>query len=337
MRLLRLLVSGLLFIALNLPQFLPAQMSDDGMMEEASQHFKDRNGYFASTWLERLLKTYPSTRHRRDALLMLAKSYSMTQRDEKAAMSVLLLLKEFPEESTTLDNELKLLINTSSLSTEIAAPTALPVQLPAVPDPISPDIVPESIPETAQPTDIMRKHEVSPPAAPLPPQVTEALPSIMPTTEKRVHYSLGTGTGLSRNTLDSILTKLAADGIKPDVAYTMRETEVFRLLVACFPERKQAEHKRAEIALRSKHAFIARNNNSFCVVAGSLMSEESAVKEVQRVARKGVTGVKIAKATVPLKVWQVTFGRYASVQEAEQAAQSLSKNGVEVRVITGGD
>ena len=173
--------------------------------------------------------------------------------------------------------------------------------------------------------------ELVPVVAPLAPPVklSQVAP---PAKESKVYYFLIAGESVNRKKLDPVVKKLVVADTKPIVAEVTREVEVFRLIVACLADRKSAEQRLAQIALRNKKAFLIRDGDSYCVVAGSLMSEESAGKEQQRLATKGLEGLQIVKTRVPLKVWRVTAGRYADAREAEKSAQALAKLGIEVIV-----
>jgi len=183
-------------------------------------------------------------------------------------------------------------------------------------------------------------------AAKLPPTPisvnTEILPSlgvpvVTPVEQSDVHYSLISGESVIRKHLDPVVEKLKAAGIKPDVAETTRKVEVFRLKVACFADWKPAEMRRAQVAHRSRKAFIARDVDSYCVFAGSLMSEDSARKEQKRLEANGLAGLQIVRTRVPLKVWQVISGRNANGLETAILIRELSKRGIAVWIAETGN
>jgi cell division protein FtsN len=161
-------------------------------------------------------------------------------------------------------------------------------------------------------------------------------PAVTPAAKPTGYYLIA-GESVHRNRLDPVAEKLRSAGFKPDIAGATKEVEVFRLVVASFADRKPAELRRAQVALRTRRAFIARDADSYCVCAGSLMSEESARKELKRLSSKGLAGVQIVRVRVPLKVWQVTAGRYTDAREAENSAQRLSQRGIEVKIVGTGN
>jgi hypothetical protein len=171
---------------------------------------------------------------------------------------------------------------------------------------------------------------------------TEMLPGIVtpvvtPMEKSNHYYSLIAGESVNRKRLNPVVEKLTAAGFKPEVASATREVEVFRLKVACFAGMKPAELRRAQIARHTRKAFIAKDVDSYCVFAGSLMSEDSARREQKRLEPKGLKGLQIVRARVPLKVWQVTCGRNANGLESALLIRELSKRGIAVWIAETGN
>ena len=88
----RLILITLLVLSLG-PVASHAQTDEASMLEQAKEHYRAKNYYFACTWLERVLKEYPATSRREEVLSMISKSYALTGRDEKAAEALHTLLK----------------------------------------------------------------------------------------------------------------------------------------------------------------------------------------------------------------------------------------------------
>jgi hypothetical protein len=162
-------------------------------------------------------------------------------------------------------------------------------------------------------------------------------PVVTPKEKSNRYYSLIAGESINLKRLDPIVEKLTAAGFKPEVASTTREVEVFRLKVACFAGRKPAELRRAQVARHTRKSFIAKDVDSYCVFAGSLMSEDGARKEQKRLEPKGLKGLHIVRARVPLKVWQVISGRNANGLESAFLIRELSKHGIAVRIAETGN
>jgi len=88
-----------------------AQIDQETMLLQARQHLEKAEYYYATTWLERLLKSYPTTSHRKEVLLLISKAYAASDREEKASKALSTLLKEYPESSQSLDPQLLKLAN----------------------------------------------------------------------------------------------------------------------------------------------------------------------------------------------------------------------------------
>jgi len=88
-----------------------AQIDQETMLLQARQHLEKAEYYCATTWLERLLKSYPTTSHRKEVLLLISKAYAASDREEKASKALSTLLKEYPESSESLDPQLLKLAN----------------------------------------------------------------------------------------------------------------------------------------------------------------------------------------------------------------------------------
>ena len=73
------------------------------MLQQAREQYQEGNYYFASTWIERVLKEYPATAGREQLLLMLLKSYISTGRTAKATAVVNTLRQEYPTTADSLD------------------------------------------------------------------------------------------------------------------------------------------------------------------------------------------------------------------------------------------
>lgn len=145
-------------------------------------------------------------------------------------------------------------------------------------------------------------------------------------------YTLATGETVNRGKFESLQKKLEALGFLPVVQVETKQGEVYRLVAGCYGDRKSAEKRQAEISRRGGKAFVSRSDDSFCVVAGSLMSEAAAQQEKNRLAGKGVQ-VKIFKAQVPLTFWRISVGQYADARQAAEAAKTLAARGIAATVV----
>jgi hypothetical protein len=106
----RVVLTIVLFLFLG-PVSSYAKTEEGRMLTQAREQYQAGNYYFASTWMERLLKEYPTTTQRQEVLLLLAKSYASTGRDAKAVVTLRELLKDFPKAAETLDPKLLKLLD----------------------------------------------------------------------------------------------------------------------------------------------------------------------------------------------------------------------------------
>jgi len=124
----RLILTSLLVVFLC-PFASYAKSDEASMLEIARQQYQTGSYYFATTWLERILKSYPATTQREEVLVMMSKSYASTNREKKAAQALLTLLKDYPNAAATLDPELLKLVEYSKppvLAVAETAETAVP-------------------------------------------------------------------------------------------------------------------------------------------------------------------------------------------------------------------
>jgi tetratricopeptide (TPR) repeat protein len=99
-RLQKVLLASLLAMFLCHPAM--ANTSDQEMLAQGKQHLQNHKYSFATTWFERLLKTYPASSHRKEVLHLMAQAYLATDREEKAAEALHKLVKQYPEEAAKL-------------------------------------------------------------------------------------------------------------------------------------------------------------------------------------------------------------------------------------------
>lgn len=103
MRALRLLLPAML-LALSLSQSVRAAEYDEGaIIEQARSHYQKGDYYFAATWFERALNKYPRTSQREDILVMIAKCYALTWREDKAIQTMRTLRRHYPKGAERLD------------------------------------------------------------------------------------------------------------------------------------------------------------------------------------------------------------------------------------------
>ena len=93
----RILFLAAVLACLIVPSASFAASDEAAIFTQGKKHYQDKSYYFASTWLERVLNKYPTTQKREEVLLMLARCYAGTSREEKAVRTLNTLLKDFPQ------------------------------------------------------------------------------------------------------------------------------------------------------------------------------------------------------------------------------------------------
>jgi hypothetical protein len=366
-----------------------AQTGEDDMLELARTHFNSGNYYFATTWLGRILTTYPASPHRKEVLLMISKAYTLSGREEKAVPYLHKLLDEFPETATKLDPQLLKLAQSGEPARPAAIVSPSPPQSPPAEKTTDPAIKASAVPATpvlpktapalgpaepvstptaapapavtaekatggsavVKPSETAERispspQEQSPPATKLTPPdttagqllaVTAAQPSAAATLQPRsegveqVYYVLA-GETINRHKIEPLLKKLKEAGLQPIIREETKSREVFRLVADCYADRISAEKRLPQISRMTRSSFLIRDENTYCIVAGSLSSEKAALQEQKRMEGKGLQ-VEIARYKVPLTVWQVIIGRFTHPPDAEKVVNTLAARGVAATVI----
>jgi cell division protein FtsN len=142
------------------------------------------------------------------------------------------------------------------------------------------------------------------------------------------------GETTSRHKIEALLEKLkeSRPAQQPVIREETKIKEVFRLVADCGDSRSSAEKRLHLISRTFKNTFMIRDGNSYCVVVGSLTSEQAAEQEQKRVAGKGLH-VKIVKYRVPLVVWQVVVGRFATAADADAMVKAIAAEGILATVV----
>lgn len=123
-----------------------AELEEASMLSQARTHYQENNYYFASTWLERVLKKFPKTPQREEVLVMLSKSFAATGRDAKAVQTLKTLLQEYPNAGSKVEPGVLRLVEQTASQSEYAMPlqeapeepAAAPASAAAAPDPAKP-------------------------------------------------------------------------------------------------------------------------------------------------------------------------------------------------------
>lgn len=151
--------------------------SEEATLKEVRIDMKTGYYHLATVRLERLLKEYPKSPHRREMLPLIIKSYVLSKREQEAIPHIHTFLNEFPTEAATLDPQfLKLLpppptqpAESIPLATASAAP-AEPVVGKEVPPSVSVKKEPVEMAPPAAKSAALPVQEPAPPAAANPPR-----------------------------------------------------------------------------------------------------------------------------------------------------------------------
>jgi cell division septation protein DedD len=150
---------------------------------------------------------------------------------------------------------------------------------------------------------------------------------------KSCKYTLTTVDTPNRKKLNYLQKKVQQAGIRPVVKKAIKTVNVYRLLSSCQDNLPAASRELARIAPRSDSPFIIHTIGSYCVVAASLFTEETAKKGQKRLRRKGIK-TKIETFQVPLTVQRVTVGPITERQEAEAVQKTLTSRGISTSIET---
>lgn len=328
-----------------------ALASEESMLTQARQHVQSGNYAFATTWLQCLLRDYPATSHRQEALLMLTKTAGSSGRSEKAIQYAAELLKEFPDGGAALDPELLKLAKLApqpepTPPAAVSPPAPLPEptgkkiakpssnQAKAETPPASPAVIPAQ-PNAAAVQPVIKALPPVVDAVKLPPQTPA---SAKAPAQKPVagggngFYTLLAGETVNRKKLEPLLKKLKVNGLQPAVRQEMKAKDVYRLVVACYNDNQSAREKQAGVARKVKEAFIVHEGDSHCIVAASLLSAEAAERGRQLLAGRGLP-VTVAKAQVSLPVWRASVGKYTDAREAAGTVKKLAALAIEATLV----
>jgi hypothetical protein len=313
-------IAVLAFQASSLP--VSGMTEEDAIFENGKDDMVAGNYYRAASRFRRLLKEYPETQHRSEALLLLSSSCIKSGRLARAKEHMEVLVREYPPGAV------------------IVTPEAAKASAEALPAP-APSVAPEAAivpvvetreipvaPPLREPVDppVPQVATVEPPAPPAP----AAPPEIAPA--PNACYTVVAGEPLSPRMRDALVKKLRRLDLRPSVVATEKAFAVHRLLAGRYSNPEEAARRRAAIADVSRSsAFVSRVDNANCVFAGSYVSRENALHEQRRLEKRGVS-VELVPATVPLKVWRVTLGKYQAEGDAASVAAVAAGAGVVPRI-----
>jgi cell division septation protein DedD len=148
-------------------------------------------------------------------------------------------------------------------------------------------------------------------------------------------YTLLIGDFVPGQTFVAIQAKLKKSGINPVNRNAITTTEPMnRLFIAEFTDQDKAEAELQKLKKHAADAFLAVDNGTYNLYAGSYFTESRLNSEVQRLTASGINPVvKRAQINIRIKVTRVTAGSFVSVEEAAKAVKRLKKYGIAAKVI----
>jgi hypothetical protein len=337
--------------------------SEGEMLAAARDHFNGGRYYFATTWLERILKSYPASANRKEVLTMAVKAYALSGREDRAAPYLTVLAGDFPGSAKGVDlGQLKAAyLRSASLPATAVADT--PEQIPAAIPPamaVPPAPVATTLPPAAPPRRVAAESTVfpvmadsappaksaasmqpavspntsaplqTPPAAPIVPRQADTLENATtapPVGGKVQGYCAVAGESSSRHKIDALAQKLRRAGLQAQLRETTRDREVYRLIIACSDNRDTLEQQLAVISRKHRDAFIFRDEQAACIAVGSFFSEKAAAQGEKLLTAKGLHG-KISRYTTPLTVWQAIAGCFPREEDGAARIKQLAARGV---------
>jgi cell division protein FtsN len=273
-----------------------ARAEDNEYFAKGKNYFQSGQYFFATTWLERFLHGYPASPLRKEALIIITKAYSLSDRKEKAASSRETLKSEFPDAADSIDIK----------EPAKAEPVPVPVPVPALVPVPAPAPVPVPAPDVSAPQP--------------------TLPSAFSS------YTLQAGVSVNRSKLNKQMKELKSAGFQPVMQKMSTTMNVFRLVTESFATEATAQNHLDVISPLVKSAFIAKCDGKYCVVAASFFSNDAALTERNKLAQKKLPS-EIVTSQVTMTVWQLTVGNFSDRQQAENSLKILTDRGIDTIVV----
>lgn len=322
----RMLVAWMLLSAFCCPLISHAAQPDEAaMMATAKGHFQDGGYYYASTWLERILKNWPKTGQREEALVMLVKSYAATGREEKAARTVKTLLKEYPQTAAKLDPEMLKLAQ----ETYAEAPPAFQAAEAPAPAPVA-----QAVSETAK----VAEAAVAPAAAGIKTAVAVAVPApAQPAASAQAVAEAPKQTASTEST-EPAVAKLPDEAKTPVAAQASAKPDVATPAAAQVPTAASVPAKPVILPVAAASAAetetACRDNSAtapgtYAIELGEFIGKNSLVRAKKAVKKAGLVPV-VAQGRQKVEVMlRILMGEYRDEGAAKKMLNKLRKAGAE--------
>ena len=215
---------------------------------------------------------------------------------------------------------------------ESAKPTPEPAQpgkvseTPAVPVVASPT---SATPEPTKPV-VVAKPEPAPMSTPPKPKLFEAQTQAKPVATGP--YTLSAGAFAMKSSVNAVVKKIRKLGYEPDIQPITRKVDMTRLLVGVYSP-DVAEKKLVEVKKVSPGAFKLNKGKKTAVYAGSFLVLDKARVFADTILTKNNIHVTEEPVKIDRTLQRVTFGGFASRDEAVKTAGDLSRKGLDAKPV----
>lgn len=241
----------------------------------------------------------------------------------------------------------------------VAMPAQPSTQAPAKPQTAAPAVAPAPSPAQPATTAGAPTTQTATPAAaakpaPTPAAVAKPAPATAQTTEPAVKtvtvqpktaataapatrpvavasgdaYTLNAGAYLLKSNVDDLAKRIRSAGYEPVLTPVTRKVKMLRLLVGRYPTALDGARKLKEVKRFAPDAFTITRGSSVSVYVGSYVSREKARAYADRLYDKRGLQLQEEEALIKESLQQVTFGAFATSEEAKAVARQLSGNGI---------
>jgi hypothetical protein len=300
----RMLLLSVLLSVFCCPLLSHAQLDEAEMMAMAKGHYQEGGYYYASTWLERILRTWPQTAQREEILLMMAKSYAATGREDKAARVVKTLMKDYPQAAAKLDPEtLKLAEQQEPYDLASAQPDAAGQGVP--------DAARRDAPaEPAEPAAAKVQDEAS---APVPAEAPKKAEGVKPAVAK-----------VAAATVAEVAQPAVAEAAKPAAAAVAKPAPASAAPVAISVDAPKGAE--TETACRDNSATAP---GSYAVEVGEFVGKNALIRGKRAVEKAGLVPVVGPGRQRVEAMLRILVGEYSGEAAAKKVLNKLRKVGAE--------
>lgn len=334
-----------------------AENDEATMMKQAKHHLSTGKLYFATNWLEKILKYHPKSPNREEVLLLLSKTFAASGRDDRAAQTLRTLLKEYPKAGASLDSKLLKLAESGpqpepdSSVIAIQSVQAKPADKRLI---SSPAANPAKVAATAA-TTTKTVPKLTAPLAPLaaPAESTSKVIAIPPAPLSKspnvensrlagkpdkaddiVTYTLDIGAYADKSGMMDTMRKINKAGLSTSLEQVLKKDQpIIRLFMGEFSDQESARKAQEKLRTAKIESYtLMSGNNMFQVFVGAYLDQNLASKEQQRLSNLGIN-LSLKKIAVSVPTFLLSAGSFKTRKTALQMAMELEKQGVKSSVV----